>query len=108
MRILFDQGVPHPLRRFLRPHEVVLARDMAWGRLTNGALLAAAEREFDVIVTTDKNLKYQQNLATRVIAIVVLPTTNWRDLSRITNHVLQAVDAITPGAYVEVPLDARA
>jgi hypothetical protein len=79
MRVLFDQGTPAPLRRLLVQHEVSTAYEQDWSRLKNGELLSAAELAgFEVFVTTDTNLRYQQNLATRTIAIVVLGTTSGR------------------------------
>lgn len=72
MRILFDQGTPVPLRRHLPEHEVATAAEMDWSQLTNGELLAAATAGgFAVLVTTDQNLRYQQNLENRTMAIVV-------------------------------------
>ena len=72
MRILFDQGTPVPLRGFLHPHPVDTAAELGWSTLTNGNLIAAAEREgFDVIITTDQNLKYQQNLRLSSIETVI-------------------------------------
>jgi hypothetical protein len=62
MRILFDQGTPVPLRHSLTPHEVATALEMGWSNIENGELLAAAEEQFDALVTTDQNLRYQQNL----------------------------------------------
>jgi hypothetical protein len=73
MRILFDQATPVPIRAYLERHVVSTASQQGWHTLTNGDLLTAAETAgFDVLLTTDKNLRYQQNLATRKIAIVVL------------------------------------
>ena len=63
MRVIFDQGVPLPLRRLLTKHTVSTAFELGWMALDNGALLAAAEAQFDALVTTDQNLRYQQNLA---------------------------------------------
>ena len=77
MRILFDQGTPAPLRQLLRGHNVSTAYEMGWSELANGDLLAAAEADFDALVTTDQNLRYQQDLAGRRLAILVLPTTSW-------------------------------
>jgi hypothetical protein len=75
MRVLFDQGTPKPLRNYLSPHNLRTAFEEKWNELSNGDLIAAAERAgFDVLVSTDQNLKYQQNLTNRLIAIVVLPT----------------------------------
>lgn len=65
MRILFDQGTPAPLRHALKEHAVTAAYELGWSELDNGELLAAAEAEFDVLVTTDQNLRYQQRLAGR-------------------------------------------
>ncbi len=76
--MLFDQGTPVPLREFLKQHEVSTAFEHGWSKLKNGDLLDAAEKEgFAAIVTTDLNLKYQQNLKVRPLAIVVLSTTSW-------------------------------
>jgi hypothetical protein len=66
-----------PLREHLRGHDVRTAFDLGWSQLSNGELLARAEKEFDVLVTTDRNLQHQQNLSGRRLAILVLPTTNW-------------------------------
>lgn len=77
MRILFDQGVPVPLRRELPDHDIRTAAEIGWSDLANGDLLNAAESLFDLLITTDQNLRYQQNLTGRKIAILVLKTTSW-------------------------------
>lgn len=70
MRILFDQGTPAPLRRAFGAHEVATAFERGWAALQNGALLVAAEEQgFELFVTTDKNLRYQQDLTTRRIYV---------------------------------------
>ncbi len=103
MRLLFDQGTPVPLRRVLGRHEVVTAYEQGWGTLQNGALLQAAEAAgFDAIVTTDQNLRYQQNLGGRRLAILVLLTTDWRLIRQFPGYVVQAIDALIPGAYHEL------
>lgn len=94
---------PAPLRAHLAPHEVVTVFEKRWGALENGALLAQAElAEFDVLVTTDQNLKYQQNLTTRKIAIVVLTTTSWPRIRAAASHIATAVGSVAAGSYVEV------
>lgn len=103
MRVLFDQGVPAPLRDHLRGHEVQTAFELGWSTLRNGELLASAEPQFDVLVTTDRNLRQQQNLAGRRVAILVLPTTSWPRLQSMTRAIASAVDAPQPGRYVELP-----
>ncbi len=103
MRVLFDQGTPAPLRQVLSGHEVSTAYELGWSTLTNGELLAAAEANgFGVLVTTDRQLKYQQNLASRAIAIVVLGTTSWPRIQASTHAIVGAVNAATPGSYAEV------
>src|SRR5271170_8226093 len=78
MRILFDHVTPAGIARCLSGHVVVKAKDRGWDTLTNGDLLAEAERAgFDVFLTADKNIKYQQNLAGRKIAVVALSTPQW-------------------------------
>lgn len=104
MRILFDQGTPAPLRRELVGHDVVLAHERGWSTLTNGELLAAAEREFDLLITTDQRLQYQQNLAGRRIAILVLNTTNWPRIQRHASLVLEAAASMQAGEFRELKI----
>ena len=105
MRVLFDQGTPAPLRQLLLEHEVETAYERGWSVLQNGDLIAAAEAAgFTVFVTTDRNLKYQQNLATRRMAIVVLMTTSWPRIKAASAPIVIAVNASFPGGYVEVPI----
>ena len=103
MKILFDQGTPVPLRRFLVGHEIVSAFELGWGTLQNGELLPAAEAEvFFAIVSTDQNLRYQQNLSARRLAVLVLMTTDWRLIRQHTGYVAQAVSQLAPGDYIEL------
>jgi hypothetical protein len=102
MRVLFDQGTPAPLRHALAPHEVSTAFELGWSNLENGGLLREAEGRFGVFVTTDQNLRYQQNLGGRRLAILVLPTTNWREIQRHQDEVAAAVSAMRPGEYREL------
>jgi len=76
MRILLDHGTPAPLGKKLPGHVVSTAYEMGWAGLDNGALLRATEHSFDIFITTDKNLRYQQNLRGMKLAILVLPTTS--------------------------------
>jgi hypothetical protein len=105
MLILFDQSTPAPLRFHLKGHTVTEARDRGWDRLINGDLLNAAEAAgFEVFVTADKNLRYQQNLTGRKIAIIVIGNAQWRVLRNYVDRIVFAVDAITPGSYKEVEI----
>jgi hypothetical protein len=99
VKILFDHGTPAPLRRALTSHTVATAYEKGWSNLSNGDLLRAAEAEFDLLITTDKNLCYQQNLTHRRIAILVLPTTSWPKIEPRQQKIASAVEAIKPGDY---------
>ena len=103
MRVLFDQGTPDPLRHLLTQHEVTTAYERGWSTLSNGELLDAAEKDgYAVLVTTDSNLRYQQNLGRRRIAVIVLSTPSWPRIQRASASVLQAIERATPGGYAEV------
>lgn len=105
MRVLFDQGTPVPLRGALFVHEVVTAYERGWSTLRNGELLRIAEAEgIDVLVTTDANPRYQQNLANRKLAIVVLTTTSWPRIRSEIGAITEAIGAAAPGGYVEVKI----
>ena len=102
MMILFDQGTPVPLRRYLVGHVVSTTFEMGWSQLVNGDLLVEAERQFDALVTTDKNLRSQQNLAGRKPAILVLPFASWPKLQTRVTEIAAAVDLLALGDYVEL------
>jgi hypothetical protein len=102
MRILFDQGTPVPLRRELAGHTVATAYEMGWATLENGDLLKTGEASFDAFITTDQNLRYQQNLSARRLAILVLPTTSWPMIQLHLPKVIAAVNTLRPGDFVEL------
>lgn len=98
MRILFDHGTPAPLQAFLTEHIVKKAKDLGWDTLSNGELLQAAEESaFEVLLTTDKNIRFQQNLTKRVIAVIVLGNSRWRLVRRHMERVVSAVNDVRPG-----------
>ena len=106
MLVLFDNGTPRTLARYLIDrHAVTEARGRGWEELENGELLSKAEAAgFDVLVTTDENLSYQQNLAGRKIAIVVLGKGRWSLIRRCVPQVVATVNAATPGSFAEVEI----
>ncbi len=108
MRIVFDQSTPVPVRPYLKGHIIRPAAQQGLATLTNGDLLTAAEEAgFDLLLTTDKNMRYQQNLAGREIAIVVLSRQQWPQLRPHIQLVVDAVIGATPGSYVgvDIPLE---
>jgi len=91
---LFDQNTPAPLRISLSGHDVETAHELGWSELTNGDLLSAAENAgFEIFVTADRNLKYQQNLDDRNIVILVLSTTSWPRIQKSVSKVVSAIDS---------------
>ena len=105
MKILFDQGTPVPLRQSLFPHEIATAYELNWSELTNGDLLSAAEDNgFDVLITTDQNLQYQQNLSGRKISIIALSTTAWPRIKNETASISEALNSVQPGSYARIEI----
>ena len=105
MLILFDHSTPAPLAPYLTEHKVTKAKDRGWDKLTNGDLLAEAERAgFDMLLTADNNLSYQQNLTGRKIALVVLSTPQWPIVRLHTERILHAVNRVAPGGYFEIDI----
>ena len=103
MRILFDNGTPRGLARFLTGHTVEEARGRGWEELANGELIEVAERAgFEVMVTTDRNIKHQQNLTARKLALVVLEHSQWPIVKLVAEDIVAGVNAAEPGSYAEV------
>jgi hypothetical protein len=108
MLILFDQSTPVPIRPFLKGHTVETAWQRGWDKLKNGDLLKAAEEAgFEVLVTPDKNIRYQQNLKNFTVAIVVLGNPQWPVLRHHVDRVVAAVNGAKPGTYCEVEIPER-
>jgi predicted nuclease of predicted toxin-antitoxin system len=108
MRVLFDHSTPAPLRHELKDHVVVEAIERGWESLGNGVLLDTAEAAgFEIFVTADKNMRHQQNLAGRKIAIIVLGNAQWPVLRRHVDQVVRALSEAKPGSYSEVVIPGR-
>jgi hypothetical protein len=109
--ILFDHGTPKGLARALPGHTIHTAQSRGWDALSNGALLNAAEEAgFGLLLTTDRRIKYQQNLQVRRIALVVLTgTTRWSSVRHYADRIAAAVASATPGSYseVEIPFEPK-
>jgi hypothetical protein len=103
MLVLFDNGRPRGLASFLTGHSVEESRARGWEELANGELTDAAEQVgFEVMVTIDKNVRYQQNLEAREIALVVLENSQWPMVKLVAEDIAAAVNAARPGGYMEV------
>ena len=105
MRILFDQRTPVPLRPHLTGHVVDTAFERGWSTLRNGEWLDVADHErYDLLITTDQNLRYQQPLAARPLAIIVLLSTSWPRIQRRIEAIQAAVARVVPGGYEEIAI----
>ena len=105
MKILFDQVTPVPLRRQLPEHDVATAFEQGWSALSNGSLLDTAEQAgFELLMTTDSNLQYQQNLTERRIAIIVLRSASWPRIQRSIPAIQDAVKRASNGTYQEIEI----
>ena len=105
MRILFDNGTPRQLRRQLFGHDVETCRERGWERLTNGELLDQAEASgFEVLITTDQGIRYQQNMSNRQLSVIVLMNTAWPRIAPRTEAIRGAIELIGPGELMEVSI----
>ncbi len=105
MLILFDQGTPWPLRRYLTGHTIHSAYWLGWDELPDDELLERAEEEgFELLITTDQDIRYQQNTVGRTLAILVLMHTDWSIIQMRTDEIRDTVNQIEPGDYVEIEI----
>jgi predicted nuclease of predicted toxin-antitoxin system len=104
MKILLDECTPRLLKRLLSEFEISTVQELGWTGVTNGALLGLAEDRFDVFITTDKNLRYQQNFSGKRLAIVQLPTNQVPVVASLAPAVKEVLAIIKLGEFVEIPL----
>jgi predicted nuclease of predicted toxin-antitoxin system len=104
LKILIDECVPRPIIKLLKGHVTRTAQEMKWGGISNGELLRRAEGDFDLFVTADQNIRYQQNLAGRKIAILVLSTNNLAVIVAHAGLVTEAIGKVQPADFVELKL----
>jgi hypothetical protein len=108
MHILFDHGTPSGVAASLSGHRVTEAIERGWDRISNGELLTASEAAgFDVLLTTDKRIRYQQNLARRKIVIVVLGNSTWRVVRLRLGRIASVVAEAKPGSYSEIDIPTK-
>jgi hypothetical protein len=107
MKIAFDNGTPNSIAPSLIGHEVTFARQIGWHELENGELIRRSEEDgYQLLLSTDKNIRYQQNLSSRKIALIVLGNSQWPIVQLHMDKIVTAVNACTPGSYIEgeIPL----
>jgi hypothetical protein len=104
MKILMDECVPWPMRRMLTHHDCSNPFRRGWNGITNGELLQLAESEFDLFITADQNLRYQQNLAKRRIAILELSTNDLRRILAAESSIIETIASIKSGDYLQLDI----
>ncbi len=102
MKILIDESLPRFTLQLVQEHEAFTVQYVGWTGIKNGALLRRAEGQFDVFLTADKNLRYQQNLTDRTLAIIVFPSNKLSVVKQLEMPLKQTLTEITPGAVVEL------
>lgn len=103
MRICLDHNTPAPLRYAFEGHHVEIAYERGWAELTNGDLLSVVEADgFDLMITTDQGIRYQQNLAGRKLALIVLDTNDWKRIRRYKSLIVDQLALVVEGGYLEV------
>ena len=106
MRILLDESVPADLCEWLKPdYQAVTVQQIGWAGWTNGNLIRRAEEEFDLLITADRSMRYQQNLKGRLISILVLPGNRLRSVRAMLPTILRELAGmqIRPTSFVEIP-----
>jgi hypothetical protein len=106
MKILLDECTPSVVKKRLPHRDIQTVQDMGWSGVKNGDLLRAAEGQFDVFITTDKNLRYQQNLSTCGFAILLLPTNQVPVVDVLLTAIDTALDTARAGDIIEIPFPA--
>ncbi len=104
MKILLDECVPWPMHRLLAGHECRTAQKQGWGGIKNGRLLQLAKAEFDLFITADQNMRYQQNLSGRSIAILELSTNKLHRIEAAADLIRSAIAAMKPGEFRELEI----
>lgn len=104
MKIILDENLPRALKRYLSAYEVTTVQEQGWAGVKNGELMVKIDGVYDIFITSDKNLKYQQNLTRKSIAIIELPTNRLKILATIIGKILTEVESVSLGMYVQISL----
>jgi hypothetical protein len=104
LNILLDESAPRLIKTSLSEFSISTVQEMGWAGLKNGELLALAEKQFDVFITADKQLRYQQNLTGRRLAVIVLSSNQVPAVIALLPAIRQAINGIQPGTYEELTL----
>ena len=104
MKILIDESLPRQLKQMLLDHEADTVQEMGWAGIQNGELIAKAEPIYSVFLTADKNLRYQQNMVGRTLALIIFPTNKLSVVKRLADQLETALGNVMAGKYIELPM----
>lgn len=104
MNVLLDEGVPRVIQQRLATLHIATVEEMGWRGITNGSLLDLMSGRFDLLITADKNLRYQQNLAKRQLSLVILPSNQIPLVIKLLAQIEEAVRHILPGQFIEIAM----
>lgn len=104
MKILLDECTPRLLKIRIASFDVFTVQDMGWAGIKNGELLTLAATKFDVFITTDKNLRFQQNLTGHQLAFIELPTNQVPVVAELVPTIQLVLETISPGVFIQIPL----
>ena len=100
LKVLFDKNVPYPLRRYLTEYQVKTAEEEGWGKISNGELIQSAEQEgYEILITCDQSVRYQQNLTQRQISMIVLGSNIWPSVRSKAGEIMSALAKVSPGSF---------
>lgn len=106
MRVLLDECAPRVIKRRLRQLNILTVQEVGWRGYKNGQLLRAVGGQFDVLVTTDKNIRHQQDVSKLAFGVIVLPTNRLAVILKIMDDIAKAIERVRPGEIIEIPLPA--
>lgn len=104
MKILIDESLPRHVKHMLAHYKADTVQELGWSGIQNGELIAKAEPEYAVFLTADKNLRYQQNMAGRKLALIILPTNRLSIVKKLADEIERALQHIGAGQYVELEM----
>jgi len=104
MKVLLDECTPRIVKKRLPEYDISTVQEMGWAGIKNGELLTLAESQFEVFITTDKNLRHQQNLSRRKLAFILLPSNQVPVVESVIPALEAALTSIEPKDFVEIPL----
>jgi predicted nuclease of predicted toxin-antitoxin system len=102
LKILIDESLPSALGKRLPMHQAITVQQRGWSGVKNGELLKRASREFEVLLTADKNMQFQQNMKKLDLAIVIFPTNHYKDVMNLVEDLMQVLETIQRGQFIEL------